>query len=93
MSTQMMNQKIADYFKTQPIQRAWPCSATSWKSPAATIQRACKTNYCHRKSAQRVKNMQFYFKISKIRGERPFFEAYLQEYAYLCSVKSICNEY
>lgn len=23
MSTQMMNQKIADYFKTQPIERAW----------------------------------------------------------------------
>ena len=23
MSTQMMNQKIADYFKTQPIVRAW----------------------------------------------------------------------
>ena len=23
MSTQMMQQTIADYFKTQPIQRAW----------------------------------------------------------------------
>ena len=23
MSTQMMNQRIADYFKTQPVMRAW----------------------------------------------------------------------
>ena len=37
--------------------------------------------------------MQFCFKISKICCRRPFFDAYLQEYAYLCIVKSICDEY